>query len=679
MSNPVNSSSKWNDIEETFKEKSTFNPASPKDIFPLIEVRNGEEVGKLSSLCFILWVAKNPKGVAVLPVGKNSLSFLSSLKRYVANWTEPDIQEELRNLGIFMKKFPRTSNLKLVEPFMFNPPLNLYQTVLYKNLLKVTDQNILSLNLEGIPSNKIEKEFNTLYEHTLREWGGIGFYLSEIGQDANIGFNAPESTFHEVTQQYEPPYTTLAQIAPDFGGIDLVKGKTLLTVGLGGFRPDATVIITGTGEDKAAAIRDAIEKNDNPQLPASAIRKLPNIRFYVTSGAASKLSFKRGERIRKETPLSHHAIDDTLIDIALEKKISLLDLSPADLENNEMGQALLSRLPDTFEFTLSQCRQRLINKIGLGLALPENKTILHTAPHHDDIMLSYYSAIDPLLSENKNHFTYLTSGSNAVTDKFVKSRLSPKIKKLSSESYSELLDNFFEAYNDRNQEGMDLLEKEMIQLKNRELDSEEDLNSLKSFIRESEVDRLWSLKRVPQEDITHFRSKFYSNIKRINQDAREFKKHIDAIEPDIITLALDPEGTGPTTHFQVLSVITKSLRRFLGTPPIEIWGYRNVWFQFSCSESNLMIPVSELALEEQNRAFLSCFPSQTKAAFPSPRHDGPFSELSEKNLREQYQQLNTLLGENFFTKHSDERIRSARGFVFIQTLSVKEIIQKVSR
>ncbi|MFT4553584.1 MAG: glucosamine-6-phosphate deaminase [Chlamydiales bacterium] len=678
MHKTVSTSSKWTEIEENFKEKSNFNPSTPKDLLPLIELKNGEEIGKLSSLSFILWLAKNPKGVAVLPIGKNSLSFLSSLTHYVVHWTSPDVQEELNSLGIFMEMFPDTNNVKLVQPFIFNPPLHQYQTSLYKKLLHIADKHILSLNLEGVKPSKVENEFSTLCQHTLRQWGGIGFYLSEIGQDANIGFNAPGSKFKDITQQYQPPYSTLAQIASDFGGIDHVKGKTLLTIALGGFRSDATIIITGTGEDKALSIKDAIEKTDNSHLPISAVRKLANIRFYVTEGAASKLSSKRGEIIRTETPLSHRTIDDTLIDLALEKKKRLSDLSSNDLESDEMGRSLLSRLSDNLESTISQCRQRLIDKMGLGLSLPKKKTILHTAPHHDDIMLSYYSSIDPLLSENKNHFTYLTSGSNSVTDKFVKSRLTPKNRKTSPLSYSELINRFSKAYEGNSQEEMNLLEKKIIQQKKMELDSEEDLKPLKSFIRESEVDRLWSLKQVPQECITHFRGKFYSDIKFINEDAREFKKHIDAINPDIITLALDPEGTGPTTHHLVQRIITDSLRRFLGNPPIEIWGYRNVWFQFSCSECNLIIPVSKDALQEQNRAFLSCFPSQSKAAFPSPRHDGPFSELSEKILREQYEQIVSLLGEDFLTDHPDERIRSARGFVFIQTLSVKEIIQKVT-
>ena len=319
MSNTLNSASNWNDVETSFKDRSHFNPSLSKEALPLVEVKNSEELGRLSALSFILWLEKNPKGVAVLPVGKSSLSFLAHLNRFVARWNDAETQEELRGLGVFIKDFPKTSELKLVQPFIFNPPLNKYQSMLYKNLLRISDNNVLSIDTVSIAPDKVENEFRTLYLNTLRQWGGIGFYLTEIGQDGHIGFNAPESKFRDVTQEYIPPYSTLAQIATDFGGIDNVRERTLLTVALGGFRTDATIIITGTGEGKAVAIKDAIEVREQSELPGSAIRNFTNLRFYATEGAISKLSYKRADYIRTKDPLDDHTVDDTLIDIALEK------------------------------------------------------------------------------------------------------------------------------------------------------------------------------------------------------------------------------------------------------------------------------------------------------------------------------------------------------------------------
>ncbi len=50
---------------------------------------------------------------------------------------------------------------------------------------------------------------------------------------------------------------------------------------------------------------------------------------------------------------------------------------------------------------------------------PDGLTILHTAPHHDDIMLSYHPIAVALLANNQNHIAYATSGFNAVTNAYI--------------------------------------------------------------------------------------------------------------------------------------------------------------------------------------------------------------------------------------------------------------------
>ena len=50
----------------------------------------------------------------------------------------------------------------------------------------------------------------------------------------------------------------------------------------------------------------------------------------------------------------------------------------------------------------------------------------------------------------------------------------------------------------------------------------------------------------------------------------------------MITVAFDPEGTGPDTHYKVLQVVAAGLRIALQRgdlvdPDPIVWGYRNVW------------------------------------------------------------------------------------------------------
>ena len=58
---------------------------------------------------------------------------------------------------------------------------------------------------------------------------------------------------------------------------------------------------------------------------------------------------------------------------------------------------------------------------------------------------------------------------------------------------------------------------------------------------------------------------------------------IKQTNPDIITLALDPEGSGPDTHYKVLQAIAEAIRiwgKEKDLSNVRIWGYRNVWYRF---------------------------------------------------------------------------------------------------
>lgn len=56
------------------------------------------------------------------------------------------------------------------------------------------------------------------------------------------------------------------------------------------------------------------------------------------------------------------------------------------------------------------------------------------------------------------------------------------------------------------------------------------------------------------------------------------------------------------------------------------------------------------------------------ASFPSPEHDGTFSEWSAASQREQRRQLGVALGEEFFASYPDPRVRNSTGYVFLKEM-----------
>jgi len=87
------------------------------------------------------------------------------------------------------------------------------------------------------------------------------------------------------------------------------------------------------------------------------------------------------------------------------------------------------------------------------------------------------------------------------------------------------------------------------------------------------------------------------------------------------------------------------------------------------------VPVTHNTRAILNDAFLNSFGSQAAASFPSHEFDGPFSGLAQKIQVEQYQDMKTMLGRDYFYQNHDSRIRSTRGFVLLKIMTLDEFFE----
>jgi glucosamine-6-phosphate deaminase len=315
--------------------------------------------------------------------------------------------------------------------------------------------------------------------------------------------------------------------------------------------------------------------------------------------------------------------------------------------------------------------ESIMEKINRGLTLPKGAKILHTSPHHDDEMLAYFPMLPELLKRNENIFLYITSGFNSVTDHFILKALYATPEHLidyppEKDTFIDLVAIAFGIPDLHSlREKVHWLKTEYFPNKNPENPDIEEIKVLKGTIRELEAEKMLSQLGVAPSRVHHLRAQFYDGGDPEN-DANVLKDLIDELKPEMITIAYDAKDQGHKTHHRSFQVILRAIELSRVKP--KIWGYRNVWSRFSLDEANLFIPVSGQELEAMNQAFLSCYLSQKIPAFPANDFQGPFSKLSEKIMREQYDQLRKILGDDFFKNHPDPRIRTAEGFIFIQEL-----------
>ena len=116
-----------------------------------------------------------------------------------------------------------------------------------------------------------------------------------------LAFNQLGSSHHSKTRLVSFNYPTAAVAANDLGGIEIAFQKIALTIGLEtiSFSKNAKVIIMAAGEGKANVVRAAIEDDIDVSRPCSILQTLPNARFYLTHGAASKLTNRQYIEITK--------------------------------------------------------------------------------------------------------------------------------------------------------------------------------------------------------------------------------------------------------------------------------------------------------------------------------------------------------------------------------------------
>ena len=586
--------------------------------------------------------------------------------------------------------------------------------------------------LEALQKTTLERidQWCQDYEDRIRAMGGIGFFLGGIGPDGHIGFNVRGSDHHGTTRLAETNYETQAAAATDLGGMDVARRRRVITIGLGTltFNPQCTAIILAAGAAKAGVVADAVQNPPDVLYPATALHVLPGARFYVTAGAAEQLVERRLHATAQLPTVSDEDAARALIDLAVRQGKRLVDLSDADFELDPLARLVLERRPEPRDRLAEAVRDRLVHSIERGARTQTDTRFLHTEPHHDDVMLGELPFVvrhtrDP---SNSSHFLTLTSGFTSVTNAFMIGRLDRLREHIDSAEFAALHgEGYFDPaseigrhrdvwqYLDGVSANSDVMRHEGIARRAlrdltavygeprladvwRRIDEisdylatayagqkdPEDVQRLKGMAREWEAECLWGYFGWNCSDVTHLRLGFYTGDLFTQEPTRErdvqpVVRLLETLRPDVVSLALDPEASGPDTHYKVLQALTEALElhcRQANRTDLRIIGYRNVWYRFHPAEANILVPVSLNMFSIMASAFTHAFVSQRDAMFPSHEYQGPFSELAQKIQVEQYQAVKTCLGRSWFYEHPSALIRATRGLVFLHEMSLAELL-----
>ena len=746
---------------------------SPTEKAAVITVENFPMLGKLTALRFVEWVQNNPGGVVSLPTGKTPEHFIKWVAHYLKNWSEKEVVRDLEDGGVDPSKKPDVSSLHFVQIDEFYPidpeqhnSFYYYVNSFYlsgfgfdkkkamlincneiglpkgKKLEEVWPDNRVDLTLRFRQAKTAEERMQQRvlenvdqwcaeYEERVQKLGGIGFFLGGIGPDGHIGFNIRGSDLNSTTRLTPTNYETQAAAATDLGGIEVSRNRHVITIGLSTitYNKECTAIVMAAGEAKAGVVADAVQQERHVRYPATVLQGLVNGRFYLTQGAAKLLVERQYERFRKKESLTDEEVEEVVINLSLEKRKKVRELTEKDFSGNRFASEVLKKRKEGREAITGEIEKRLIERIERGSKSELNTRFVHTEPHHDDIMLGYLAYVVRRARDasNKHTFLTLTSGFNSVTNEHMQDQLknlkhflvSGQFDKLLSEDYfspddahaknrdiwqyldgvaennahtrhegeaRRLLRNLVTLFDGDGRENMVSRIDELMRYFETRYPGEKDqphIQRLKGMMREWEAECLWGYFGFNSSSVKHARLGFYkgdvfTEEPKIERDVVPVLELLREIKPDIVGVALDPEASGPDTHYKVLQVMAEALRMYeseSGRHDMKVIGYRNIWYRFHPSESNVYVPVSLNMFSVLSNSFNNAFASQRGASFPSYELDGPFSDLAQKIQVSQYQMLKVCLGREYFNEHPSPLIRATRGFTFVKMMALPEFYE----
>ncbi len=752
-------------VESIYSSISGIKKITTK--IPYVLVDNYPQLGLLNSMRFLEWASQNPEGVVSLPIGKTSEHFIKYTQFLLSNWDTEKGVEIRGKYGLGKLEKPNLRGLHFVQSGEFYPinPIqhNSFCNYVTKYYIKgfgldinkalLINSDMISL-AEGkayheiFPDLKIDlslryrkaknrqeelqkesilmiDDWCNKYEEKIRTKGGIGFFLAEIGPDGHVAFNTQGASHLSVTRLTSTNFETQAVAAGDLGGIEVSRNRLVITIGLETitYNPEAVAIVFAAGEAKAKVVKNNFENEPSTRYPASALQKLKNARFFLTQGAAAQLT-DTIDRYFNEGDWTHQKTERAVIDLC--KKVNKFGpkLTMDDLKNDPYCRLI----PGLDEKTVLSVIESITGKIKKGMAKESGQVYYHTGPHHDDIMLGIMPAINRQMrnASNEMHFSVLTSGFTAVTNKFLMGLLRHTLElfnkgKIEMINYPDFFDQGYkfkwdkdvyhyldniaannqyektrgvchrlvramvEIWGIKDKDELEKVIKEILTTLDGSYDGSKNpplIQKLKGMIRELEEELVWAHFGVQVKNIHHLRLGFYqgdvfSSKPDLNGDIlpilNEFRKH----KPTVLSLAMDPQGSGPDTHYKVLQAIAGAVQEWAkeeDLSELKIIGYRNVWFTYQPHDVELIVPVSLNSLATLNQSFAECYLSQVNASFPSYQLDGKFSELAQKTWVEQHKQIQFLLGKNYFYENESPLLRATHGLVYARELNVEQFL-----
>jgi glucosamine-6-phosphate deaminase len=516
-----------------------------------------------------------------------------------------------------------TFNLDEYYPMPSTSPHS-YHRYMWENLF--AHVNIRRENVH-IPDGSVPREQVAeqcaAYERAIAAAGGIDFQMLGIGKSGHIGFNEPGSAADARTRLVTLDTVTRKDASADFFGEDNVP-REAVTMGVATILEAREIALIATGEHKAGIVARAVEGDVSQDVAATFLQRHPNTTAYLDLAAAAELTRIKTPWVLGPVEWTPRLTERGVVWLAEQTGKAILKLTARDYAEHHLSPLLA--MQGAAGPINGVVFNRLRDKIRGRRKLPSRASVLVFSPHPDDDVISMGGILRKLW-QNENHIVvaYMTSGNIAVFDHDVRRHLDfveraadslgldrPTVRRVHAE---------VEASFERKAPGdVDL---PVVQ-------------ELKRVIRESEAIAALESVGLPRSAARFLNLPFYQT--------GEVRKHPIGPEDVAIVLALvaetrpdlvfvagdmsDPHGT----HRMCRAAIAQALAQYTARRP-EVWLYRGAWQEWSLTEADVLVPLSQDELRAKVLAIFKHQSQKDTAPFPGAYDEREFwQRVESRNL-----------------------------------------------
>ncbi|MDQ0194563.1 glucosamine-6-phosphate deaminase [Paenibacillus wynnii] len=239
----------------------------------IFKFQNDEDFVQTGANLIVSLLQSNPKAVLGLATGSSPVGVYARVV-------------EMYNKGLV--SFSKASSYNLDEyvglPVEHSQS---YRSFMNEHLFNHVDIDLSRTHVPNGNAEDLDAEC-LAYDKMLEEHGPVDLQILGIGSNGHIGFNEPDASLSSGTHVVDLLEETLEANARFFPTLAEVP-RQAVTMGIASILKAKQIVLLVRGEEKAEAVKNAIEGPITTQCPASLLQSHPNVVVLLDEGAGKWL------------------------------------------------------------------------------------------------------------------------------------------------------------------------------------------------------------------------------------------------------------------------------------------------------------------------------------------------------------------------------------------------------